>query len=315
MKKVNSKSKEKDPLLEDVGEDLNEIKYNIIYLTHGKKHFLEETYFSILFLCNQMKDIIFKIHIYTDKPDYFEAFHHLDIQFNLLTEEKINHWKGENQYLHRLKINVMLDISENYPNEIYLFLDSDTFITAPINSVLERIKPEQFVLDYDEGLLSQKKRTHIRNLYEVLLNNKQLNIEMDPELRMWNSGVIGLNGVNSEILKEILETTDALSELLKSHILEQFAFAYHFQKNGKVQKACDTIHHYWYFKEMRGVIQEFFKKNKFLPLEEQIANVERWNPQKIGIEKWNYKQSSFWSKFLFRLTHFRKWKANLDHIH
>lgn len=285
--------------------------YNIIYLAHGYKHFLEEAYFSLLSLCNNINNKNYKIHIYTDHPEFFQNFDHLNINYIVLNKEKITLWKGENNFNHRLKIKVLKDFCERFPNEKYLFLDSDTYVASPLNYLFDNIKHNQFVLDHNEGLLTQKKRTHIKSLYEFLVNNEGLGIKLEPELHMWNSGVIGLDYSNHEILDKILETTDLLTRHINSHILEQFAFAYHFQIRGKVKNASDLIHHYWYFKEMRKFISDFIEENKNKNLDEQFENVSNLNPQSIGAEKWNYKQSDFWSKIMFRLTHFRKWKPIL----
>ena len=311
MKNKFSNKSKKSLSFSGVDETFN--TYNIIYLVHGHEHFLKESYFSLLSLFSHNIKKKFKLHIYTDRPDFFQNFNHLNVNFIELDERKIKSWKGVHQFNHRLKIKVLIDICNKFPNGKYMFLDSDTYVTSPLNSLLESIKPNQFIMDYDEGPLTQKKRTHIKNLYEFLVKNEDFGIKLNPELHMWNSGVIGFDYLNHNILDNVLKTTDLLTQHINSHILEQFAFAYHFQNNGKVKNSSDVIHHYWYFKEMRKLINVFIQENQNKRLDGQLKNVLKLNPQHIGIEKWNYKRGSFWSKLLFRLTHLRKWKPVLNH--
>lgn len=284
------------------------MKYHIIYLAHGEKHFLHETYLSVLSIWKQKSSLDIGISIYSSEPDFFREVFKNSVNIISLSKSQIETWKGAFQFNHRLKIELLLDFTERFKDDHYIFLDSDTFVTRNFDEKLKLIGKNNFLMHFDEGLMNQKRRTHIKKLFQFLSHNKIPDVTLTNELHMWNSGVIGFHYDNKDLLLKILQTTDSLTEKTSSHILEQFSFCYHFQRNGVIFQMHPEIHHYWYCKEMRIHINDFFARNKSLSIEEQIEKIELLNPEKVAIEKWHYKNDGFLKKLIFRMTHFRKWE-------
>lgn len=288
------------------------MKYHIIYLAHGDMHFMHETYLSILSIWKNQSDLDIDISVYTFNPSFFTNIFNNQIRIIPLSASQIHTWKGAYQFNHRLKIELLLDFTAKFKNAHYIFLDSDTFVTRNFDEKLKLISKNNFLMHFDEGCMNQKRRTHIKKLYRFLMKNEVAHVTLNNELHMWNSGVIGFHYDNKDLLIKILETTDSLSQKTSSHILEQFAFCYHFQNNGHIHAAHPVIHHYWYCKEMREIIKDFFNLNNQKTIEQQIKNIEALNPENVAIEKWHYKNDGFLKKLIFRITHFRKWKMILD---
>ena len=113
----------------------------------------------------------------------------------------------------------------------------------------------------------------------------------------------------NELFDDALTLTDTIYPENPNHVVEQFAFSYLFQtKSDKIVEAEPLIHHYWYFKEFRGILEQFFEKYKSKSFEELLALYSNIDPEYLGAEKLRYKNASFVEKIRIKITTLRKWK-------
>jgi hypothetical protein len=104
------------------------------------------------------------------------------------------------------------------------------------------------------------------------------------------------------------ELVDELYSKNQLFVMEQIAFNYFFQRKTKPLESKNHIHHYWYFKEFRGVLSHFFEHNKSKSFEEMIVEIDKINPEYLSSEKRAYKKMSFWKKQFHKIQKGRKWK-------
>lgn len=197
-----------------------------------------------------------------------------------------------------------------------LYLDSDTYFKQNISELFSHINSGAYVMSLDEGSIGERKNKIIRNFdnylkkknYQVVVNGKEFTFSKST--KMYNAGAIGLNiPDDNEIFDDALMLTDYIYPENPSHVVEQFAFCYLLQsKKPTIIEAEPLIHHYWYFKEFRGIITQFLEENNNKSFDELVKLSLELNPERMGAEKLRYKNMNFFEKLVQKATKFRKWK-------
>lgn len=288
---------------------------HILYFTHGSDEYLNEAVFALLsYYAHHTKDEN-KVVIYTDNIDYFTQRLPPDIEYVLLNKDIIKKWAGDINFVHRIKIELLKDFSTRFSGNV-LYLDSDTYFKQNISELFSHINNSSYVMSLNEGSMGERKNKIIRDFdnylkrknYEAVIDRKKF--VFSKETKMYNAGVIGLNiPKDNEIFNNALALTDYIYPENPSHVVEQFAFCYLLQsKNPTIIEAEPLIHHYWYFKEFRGIINRFFEQNKDKSFDELVKLSLQLNPERMGAEKLKYKNMSFFEKLIQKVTKFRKWK-------
>ena len=248
----------------------------ILYQAYGVD-FINECRYSLLKyleVYNLVPPAATAIVIYTDQPhlfsDFLPFFH--DLRCKELTPEIIKHWKGANNFVHRLKVEMIADFLEAFDGNV-LYCDTDTYAIKPLEEIFSSIEKDTFYLHQFEGV-PDKKTSPSFHKWETFLSTtpvfyNQKKFEFSRTIQLFNAGVVGLNTKNKDVLKDVLGLTDSLFQKFQKHIAEQIAFSYCFQKTGVVKSTDAEIAHYWNLKEFRQLLQVFFTKN----LEESIPNL------------------------------------------
>jgi len=273
-------------------EDTKSNNY-ILYQAYGKEDIINEAIFSILTILSHSrgKDCNFNIIVYTDKPDLFRA--HLNglsiISYRQINDEELKLWRGEIDFVHRVKIKIIQDFFANHTGNL-LYCDSDTYFTSGPSVFFPLIKEGKLLMHINEGRIDSKKNSIFRKIYSFLKNNvftlpngKTLKIPLGTE--MWNAGVLGLNASHAPILEDVLQLTDIMYARYNKHIMEQLAFSYFFQTNQAITATDNIIYHYWDFKEFRAMINEFLAANKDKNIEEKAALILNMHPKKFQPEQ------------------------------
>jgi hypothetical protein len=253
----------------------------VVYQAYGKDELLAEAVFSILSLASvtNKKDFEnFFITVYTDNPRFFQVHLGKDLKifYEELTPELINKWRGEIDFVHRVKIEILMHcINRHYKNILYL--DSDTFFIESPEPLIKFIEEENFVMHLNEGKIDSKKNPIFRKMHKFLKNNQfninGNNLKIPVETEMWNAGVLGINKKYSELLENVLSLTDQMYSKYQKHVMEQLAFSYIFQSEKKLIKSDDVIFHYWYSKTFRNLILEQLNKVKHKSFHEKVEIV------------------------------------------
>ena len=285
----------------------------ILFFAHGGKEFLNEVLFAVLSYYQHHKANVNKLVIYTDNVAYFKETLPREITYVPVTSEQIKQWRGTIDFVHRIKIEILSDAFSRFPEQNILYLDSDIHFKENISFLQTKIENNIPIMSLKEGNIFKSKLRHFRKLASYLSSHQHIialtpPIKVPLELYMYNAGIIGLSSNDKDIVDKALLITDFLYPYVHTHVTEQFAFSVLLFKKGTIYEAEQHIHHYWYFKEFREIINTFLQVNQGKSFEELVTLSTNINPEYMGSEKWTYKHKSFFQKLLQRITTGRKWK-------
>lgn len=249
----------------------------ILYQAYGGTDYTNECRYSLLKylqVYNLTPPAETALVIYTDTPEVFSDFapffHQLRVQ--PLTAETAQRWRGSSSFVHRLKIEMLIDFLAGFEGNV-LYCDTDTYLTGSIQPIFNDLENGSFYMHQCEGTINKSENPSFHKWEKFLsttplaYNNQQ--VQFDKNLRMFNAGVVGLNSLHKAVLQDVLALTDAVYAKFPKHIAEQFAFSYCLQKEGPVKTADHRIAHYWNLKEFRQLLKTFFT----LHAEESIPNL------------------------------------------
>lgn len=249
------------------------IKRSLVLLSYGNETENRRAVFCLLSFLSWTNKISngISIVIYTDNISFFKKhFENIKINYVSLTIEMLKEMSGRSGFLHRSKVEVILQTFQKYPDNDVLFLDTDTFFYA---------KPTPLILQYKEGKSFMHKREYtiaqslsIFDSYgqqqypaafikyissqTFLVNNKPE--VFDTSDYSWNSGVLGLSKGFGAYMSDVLKLTDLFYENSEWFISEQLAFSFILQRHTSISSTDSLIYHYWPKYEKEFVDQFLF---------------------------------------------------------
>ena len=255
---------------------------------YGKERILREAKFCVLSLLKFIKgDNNFKIILYTDNRDFFKDINEY-VSFEQLTAEMVQAWKGRHNFVHRVKIKMLLDFAGKY-NGKFIYLDSDTWFTASPEKLFDLIDNKNALMHQSEARLDSKANPIIKKVHRFVKNNT-FKISHGSEIKvpgnyfMWNAGVIGLETAAKPTVEKVLELTDAMLDAYQKHVMEQLAFSYFLQHEFSVHRTDDVIAHYWqYCTPAEEPMKELLIRSENKPVEERIDAVHSFNWKDIKL--------------------------------
>ena len=285
----------------------------IVFFAHGGEAFLNEVTFALLSYYQHHHTDENKIVIYTDNVAHFQQLLPPQITYISVTPAQIKQWRGTINFVHRVKIEVLRDAFQRFPQETFLYLDSDVYFKENISLLETKINKGTPIMSLKEGIIFKSNLRHFKTLASYLKSHQNTiavvpPIAVAPQQAMYNAGIIGLSPSDNFVVERALTVTDFLHPSIDNHVTEQFAFTVLLSQKGAVYEAEPHIHHYWYFKEFREVITQFLQENKEKSFETLVALSANYNPEYMGSEKLAYKQMNFWQKLIQKITKGRKWK-------
>ena len=259
----------------------------ILYLAYGKKNIFNQVLFSILTFHYHTKDENknLKIVVYTDKPEFFSDYTAaFNLQIEILTPQIIEQFKGRNNFIHRVKVCVIMDCIKKFETNVF-YLDSDTFfkksplaLISQIDSATSIMNSNDYDLQHADELYENEDWLKIRRAirdFEYVIEGKSIKIPLTT--RMWNAGVIGISYENRKVLNDVLDLTDQIYSNKKVFTAEQFAFSYYLQNRTQLITTGDVIMHYWpnhigmYWKnQYDAFLSHFFAKNKSASISQKV---------------------------------------------
>lgn len=285
----------------------------LIYLAYGTVDHYNELLYSVLSFYKFHPESDIKILIYTDDSTVIKEKLPSGIIYKIIDNKTLTDWKGTVNFNHRLKVKVLQDVRSNY-NGNFLFVDTDTYFTKNVSDLFQKINVNGVVMDLCEGKLidntggiARKTRKVLKKQNQFHLTSNSETVTITNEFTVWNSGVIGFNSGFSN-LHLVEELTDQLYSAGKLFVMEQIAFNYFLQHYHKPFSAGESIHHYWYFKEFRGVLRHFFSHHQGKSFEELIPEIDKIDPKLLSKEKVDYKKMSFPKKLWRKIITGKKWK-------
>ena len=203
-----------------------------------------------------------QIWLYTDKPEWFNRFKDspLDLHFRQLDQATISAWRGAINFVHRIKIEVLLDFTQDKTGNI-IYTDTDVVFTHKIENLWSDLSAGAVAMHMMEGRIVDEGNPIFKKFNKFLHSaNAPAPIKGQPlyNYYMWNAGLLGFNTTKRHLLKEVLTFTDEQFPKFPKHIIEQFAFSVAFQQEGNLKSALPYVLHYWNMKEARIIFGSFF---------------------------------------------------------
>lgn len=238
---------------------------HIAFQAYGSNAVKQELLFALLSLSRVYRGMAFPdvtIHIYTDEPRFFDmAADVLPIKYHAITDELLRLWRGDINFVHRVKIELLKNLCEAEKGNI-LYLDSDILFLKPVDELLGGIEGGKLYMHICEGVVKNQSNPIFAKLNKYLAANSidvnGVPVNIPGDIAMWNAGVLGFkNGAFP--LDNVLHFTDVVYPKFPKHIVEQFAFSLYLSKHTPhISLASSYVLHYWNLKELRPVLQSFF---------------------------------------------------------
>lgn len=200
---------------------------NFIYLAHSKERYRKQTVFSVLTLLEYtwQSSLKHRVVVYTDEPEYFEP---LEVEIVRVSDDTLNEWKGEIDFVHRMKICLLIDAFGRFEGRMVL-LDSDNCFFKDPTELIRAWKSDTVLMsswEYRLGkpadLVGKKyKRFFKRNAH---FSGVTTDYTVSENLQCWNAGVVGLPESAEIYLKDVLMLCDAMHQRFRKHLSEQMAF-------------------------------------------------------------------------------------------
>ncbi len=225
----------------------------LIYQAYGNAEVIRQSQFSILtFLRWGAKE---KILVYSDQEIELQKFFvdFPQVEIVRMPPEQIQEWRGSINFVHRVKIEVLMDAAKRTKDSI-LYLDGDTIFTKDPKDMMSLVNPGQCLMHVMESRLDQAKNPLTKKMANFCRSEtftlKRGIVGIPLATEMWNAGVIGLHESRTNLLERILDLTDVAYAKYQKHVIEQLAVSYFLQSVGKVVAAQPWVHHYWQTKDI-----------------------------------------------------------------
>ena len=291
-------------------------KKYIVYQAYGNEDILNEALYSMV--------SFYKVHgidyrevelvVYTDNAAHFESVLGKErVHCKPLDASLVKQWRGDINFVHRVKIETLLHFTATLQDDQVLYLDSDIVFLKPVLELFEKIKEGIFVMHEFEGKLNESAFPLILKMGKFIKRHQQelqsKGFDVPVNTGVWNAGVIGFNSSKKHLLSKVLCFTDGFYPLYPKHIAEQFGFSLYLSKEGKLFNSSEFLFHYWSFKEFRTILKDFFQhqKNQQATLSKIIEEIDYISPIKMGEPKRDYDRMH-WLPKAFRKLRKNRWE-------
>ena len=164
--------------------------------------------------------------VVTDQPQIFDGY---PLRVLRVTERQTKEWTLDGLQHFGIKIKGLELAAKTGTAEKYLLLDTDTYWVKDPAKLVNRIRPNSFVMYCDEGCIKNNRNKSI-NRFEEGLRDKIIKYgeqvyQLENDSRMLNSSIIGLHASDVGLLDEAFELFSVLEPLVEAHTVEQFSLA------------------------------------------------------------------------------------------
>ena len=259
---------------------------NLLYFIVGNNTvYHAQCYFSVLsFLV--YKENVNGIYIYTDSPDFYKSLGDR-VQVVPINQQKIDDWKGKHNFFWRMKIKLLEDFSKNNPEQLLVYLDTDTFLYQSPEKFLSALRANTPFMHKRETMLRQKGNTQYK-MWKQIHDKEFGGMVIDRDAYMWNAGVVALPADKQlETIQQALRLCDDMcARGVTQKLIEQFSLSYILYKNYNLQACDNIIGHYWGNKEgWNALISDFLIKSYLenKTIDEMISVVQCFDFKQIPI--------------------------------
>lgn len=283
----------------------------LIYLAYGSAEIRSEAFYSLLSYDKITISRSATILIYTDNVPAFQQLfgQRPDVIYPVVAPAQWQAWRGSVNKVYLLKIGVLAHAARHYPGNL-LFLDTDTIWLQDPAPVFEHLALGQRYMHLDEGALRQGNELS-RKVYRHLKHHSwqvgEHSITLQPDTRLFNSGVIGFRSVDAYTLTDVLTLAEQLYATYNKHMMEQLAFSLRFALDGPIQEAAPYLLHYWNLKDARPALARVFTHVTQTSPAELYARASQLDLPQLHYAELAYRNLSGWRRTLLKLIG-RKWR-------
>ena len=213
----------------------------IAYLVYGNRleYQLELTY-SVLSAAHFIKNdpSQWRIVLITSahSPRYDLPVEHL-----FYTEDEFTAWTRGGTYMHKAKVHALSKAVNHYKSRVAL-IDTDTAFLAHPATLFQKVGPGKSVMHALDGTLEN--HAYWQPLLEKITGSVS-GFEVNESSRMLNSGVVGIDYADKELLNKVCDFIDALQAISPVFDIEQFAFGTVLDRFTSLSTCPETVRHYW----------------------------------------------------------------------
>jgi hypothetical protein len=213
----------------------------LVYLVYGSKpeYQLELTYSVLSAVCRSASSNSgLRIALVSDQGNRRSD---LPIESVVVPALEFSDWTRGGKYHHEAKVHALAKALDLFGGKVAL-VDTDTYFRVDPARMFERIGPQRSVMHICEGLLG-----NIPYLKPMLdrLGGASLDYEISRETRAFNSGVVGLDVADRQLLNGVLKLLRQLHELYPVFSVEQFAFSVVLGAGTRLADCQELVRHYY----------------------------------------------------------------------
>ena len=261
---------------------------NVMLLAFGpntKNHY--QACFAILTILKaQLKPAI---TVYTDVPEYYASFGD-SIHIEYTSPERLQQWRGEQDFFWRIKCKAVQDMVQRHPGEHLMYVDSDTFLASELDGIVQQLDRGVCLMHEREGCLSEFSSKTESAMWQALRGGCYNEVSVNESTAMWNAGVIAIPGqISQQVADHAVHLCDSLCATQAPwRLLEQFAFSLALAQQGPLEPAARWIGHYWGNKDdWNAAIAEFCltSKLKAHTLEQDLQALDGFDYSAIALRR------------------------------
>ena len=284
----------------------------ILYQAYGNKDILNEAIFSILSFERLATKPEVTFVIYTDDEVYFKDKVPANTQFELLTKAQLIIWRGPTDFVHRVKIEIIKDFFTKYTGNL-LYIDTDTTFLADPAPIFTGISAGKVYMHICEGKIDSGDNLVFKKLSKFLkgksftLKSKGI-LKIREDIPMWNAGLLGFDKRSVVLLDEVLDVTDTLHSAYQRHVMEQLAFSFVLQTKRDLLPADQWIFHYWNFKEIRPVLNDFLSSHRNITFDKLAHTASKLDIRELFKPKGAFESLPSWKQKVRKIFRLKTWE-------
>ncbi|OGX92168.1 hypothetical protein [Hymenobacter coccineus] len=274
----------------------------LLYQAYGNPDVLNEALFSILSYLRQ--PVGARVVVYTDNPAHFQRIlgEAAAVEYVPIAPAQWQAWRGEIDFVHRVKIEVLLHAAARYAGNL-LYVDTDTVFVQPLAEVFGALGRGERFMHVGEGRLRDGNSLN-RKINQALQQDAGRTDlaggPIPPDTQMYNAGALGLRTTDAPLLAQVLTLTEQLHRLYPKHVMEQLAFSVVLARAGVVRAAAPWVYHYWNLKEIRPVLAELFTPDGAHPLAAWQVRAAALDVPALAEGKAQFRQNPGWRRAVLR---------------